>query len=190
MFSGHPTGGQTIMKRLMLAAAAGAAFALSACDPMMSDPEPASSAGRDMTPEEAMPFAMMAGASDLYEIESARLALRKSQRQDVRQFAQMLIEHHTMTTQQVMAAARTSGFNPPPPQLLPMQRNMLDRLSEANGAEFDRRFWRQQVRAHEMALALHENYARNGDRPPLRAAAGGAVPIVSQHLQQARRMHR
>jgi putative membrane protein len=95
-----------------------------------------------------------------------------------------------MTSQQVMAAARASGLNPPPPRLMPMQENMLDRLREANGAEFDRRYLRQQVRAHEMALALHSNYAQRGDRPPLRQAAGGAVPVVTQHLDQARRMNR
>lgn len=178
------------MKRIMLAATVGAAFALSGCNAMMADPAPGPVAGGDMTPERAMPYVMMAGASDMYEIESARMALQKSQRQDVRQFAEMLIQHHNMTTQQVMAAARASGLNPPPPRLMPMQENMLARLREANGAEFDRRFWRQQVRAHEMALALHSNYARNGDRPPLRSAANGAVPIVTQHLEQARRMDR
>jgi len=37
---------------------------------------------------------------------------------------------------------------------------------------------------------LHSNYARSGDTPSLRAAASGAVPIVTQHLQQARQMNR
>jgi putative membrane protein len=39
-----------------------------------------------------------------------------------------------------------------------------------------------------MALALHSNYARAGDTPSLRATAATAVPLVQQHLDQARRM--
>jgi predicted outer membrane protein len=39
-----------------------------------------------------------------------------------------------------------------------------------------------------MALALHNNYATNGDTPSLRATAGTALPLVRQHLDQARRM--
>jgi putative membrane protein len=176
------------MNRMMLSAALGAAFVLGACN-TMNDPAALSAAG-DMTPEAATPFVMMAGASDLYEIESSRLALQKAQRADVRQFAQMLIEHHTMTTEQVTAAARAAGMNPPPPQLMPMQQRMLDELRAASNAEFDRTYVRQQIPAHEMALALHSNYARSGDTPSLRAAASGAVPIVTQHLQQARQMNR
>jgi putative membrane protein len=69
-----------------------------------------------------------------------------------------------------------------------MQRQMMQQLQAASGADFDRVYIRQQVPAHQMALALHSNYANNGDRPPLRAVAGQAVPIVTQHLQQAQRM--
>jgi putative membrane protein len=65
---------------------------------------------------------------------------------------------------------------------------MMAELRAASGADFDRVFIRQQVQAHEMALALHSNYAANGDTPALRAVASAAVPVVRQHLDQARRM--
>jgi putative membrane protein len=142
----------------------------------------------DMTPETAMPYVMMAGASDLYEIQSSQIAARRATRPEVRQYAQMLIQHHQMTTQQVIGAARASGLNPPPPRLLPMQREMLRQLRAATAGNFDRTYISQQVPAHQMALELHSNYSRNGDRPPLRNVAANAVPIVTQHLQQAQRM--
>jgi putative membrane protein len=142
----------------------------------------------DMTPEAAMPYVMMAGASDLFEIQSSQMAVQRATRPEVRQYAQMLIQHHQMTTQQVMAAARAAGLNPRPPMLLPMQRQMLAQLRGASGGNFDRVYITQQVPAHEMALALHSNYASRGDRPQLRAVAGQAVPIVTQHLQQAQQM--
>jgi putative membrane protein len=144
----------------------------------------------DMTPEAAMPYAAMAGASDMFEIQSSQIALQKSQRADVRNFAQMLIQHHQMTTQQLMAAAQAAGMSPPPPMLMPMHRRMIAELQAASGSQFDMLFVRQQVPAHEMALALHSNYADNGDTPALQQAARGAVPLVTQHLNMARSMMR
>jgi putative membrane protein len=170
----------------MAAAASAAILITGGCAPMDGG---ATTAGmRDMTPTMAMPYAMMAGASDLYEIQSSQMAVQRASRPEVRQYAQMLIQHHQMTTQQLMGAARAAGLNPPPPRLLPMQQRMLSELSRASGASFDRMYIMQQVPAHQVALNLHRNYAARGDRQPLRTVAGNAVPIVTQHLNEAQRM--
>src|SRR3712207_8417473 len=52
----------------------------------------------EMTPTERGAYVRMAAASDLFEIQSSQLALQNAQRPEVRQFAQMLITHHTQTT--------------------------------------------------------------------------------------------
>lgn len=70
-------------------------------------------------------------------------------------------------------------MNPPAPQLMSTQQRMLDELRAAPNVEFDRTCIRQQIPAHEVALALHSNYARSGDTGSLRAAASGAVPIIT-----------
>jgi putative membrane protein len=145
-------------------------------------------ASREMRSTTAQPYVMMAGASDLYEIQSSQIALRKAQRADVRQFANMLIQHHQTMTQQVMAAARAAGHTPPPPMLMPIHREMIAQLNAASPAEFDSLFLLQQVTAHELALNLHTAYAQGGDTPQLRSVAQTAVPIVTQHLEQARQM--
>ena len=171
---------------LMAAAASAAILTVGGCAPMDGG---ATTAGmRDMTPTTAMPYVMMAGASDLYEIQSSQMATQRATRPEVRQYAQMLIQHHQMTTQQLMGAARAAGLNPPPPRLLPMQQRMLAQLSRASGTSFDRMYMMQQVPAHQMALNLHRTYASGGDRQPLRTVAGNAVPIVTQHLNEAQRM--
>lgn len=142
----------------------------------------------DPMPTKAAAFVAAAGSSDLYEIDSSRLALQRSQNAQVRDFAQMMIDHHTKTTQTVAEAARSAGMNPPPPSLLPPQRAMLDKLQPANGAAFDRLYLDQQRKAHQAALGLHQNYAKNGDTPALRQAASGAVPIVQQHIDHLKTM--
>jgi putative membrane protein len=70
---------------------------------------------------------------------------------------------------------------------MPMQEQMIAELQNARG-NLDQVYMRQQVQAHEMALALHSNYARNGDTPALRAVASAAAPIIQQHLDRARQL--
>ena len=182
------------MKYVILASAA--ALALAGCNTMEGAAADARSAGDAVaaavsgpdTPTEAMPFVMKAGASDQFEIQSSQLALQKSQNADVRRYAQKLVDHHMMTTRDVTAAAQKAGITPPPPQLEPMQQQMIAELQPLSGAQFDAAYMRQQVPAHEMALALHTNYAKNGDTPSLKAAASKARPLVQQHLDEARSM--
>lgn len=175
------------MARQLLAAAAAAAL-LAGCSTMGADGTATTAAGApaDMTPSTRDAYAQMAAASDLFEIQSSQLALTRAKNPAVRDFARMMIDHHTNTTNQLMSAAQAAGMGMVAPQLMPMQQQMMTRLQAASEAQFDRVYMRQQVPAHEMALALHSNYAQNGDTPALKVVAAGAVPIVTQHLTQAR----
>jgi putative membrane protein len=148
----------------------------------------ASAMPADAMPTDASAYVMMAGASDLYEIQSSQLALQKSSNDAIRGFAQMMIDDHTKTTQTVTAAARAAGMTPPPPALQPMQAQMIAELQPLSGADFDATYVSQQRTAHDMALALHSNYAQNGDTAELRQAASTAVPIIQHHIQQLQAM--
>ncbi len=140
------------------------------------------------TTTQAMPFLMMAAESDIFEISSSQVAVMKSQNPRVRAYATMLIEHHTMTTNVALRQAKAAGIMPPPAVLQADKRDMITQLLAAAPADFDRVYLTQQVPAHEQALALHTTYARSGDTPQLRTAAVGAVPFVTRHLADARKM--
>lgn len=175
------------MKNLLMGAAA--TLALAACAPMGGQTAMGSMAmPADMTPEDRVTYARLAASSDAFEIQSSQMALARAQNPAVRQYAQMLITHHTQTSQQLAAAAQASGMAPPAPMQLPITARMLGELQRASGANFDRVYLMQQIPAHEMALALHSNYAQRGDTPALRSVAAAAVPLVQQHLNEARRM--
>ena len=175
-----------MIRPLLLTACA--SFALAACASTQADMEAdAAMASGNMTPTQRGAYVEMAAASDLFEIQSGRMAAERAQNPAVRAYGQMLVDHHQRTTAQLSAAAMASGTMPTP-DLMPMQAQMMAELRTASGANFDRVFVRQQVQAHEMALALHTNYAARGDTPALRAVASAAAPVVRQHLDQARGM--
>lgn len=171
------------MRLSLLAAAAslalgGCATAQSAADFLAGSPGIREGSG----------YVATAAASDQFEIQSSQLALSQAQRPEVRAFAQMLVEHHTATTQRLAEAAQASGISSPPPALTAAQQRMLAQLQQAPAGTFDRAYLRQQVPAHESALTLHHNYALGGDNAELRRVAATAVTVVQRHLDEVRRI--
>ena len=63
----------------------------------------------DPTPTARAAYVEMAAASDMFEIQSSQLARSRAQNPAIREFAQMMIDHHTQTTQQLRAAAQAAG---------------------------------------------------------------------------------
>ncbi|MFB0873077.1 MULTISPECIES: DUF4142 domain-containing protein [unclassified Sphingobium] len=133
----------------------------------------------------ASAYVKAAGMSDLYEIDSSKIAVQKSKSPAVRRLAEMLIRHHQQTTAATVKAAGKAGLNPPPPALDAGHSASIAELQSASAADFDRLYLAQQVPAHQAALDLHRSYAANGDQAPLRMSAKAAVPIVEQHLKAA-----
>ncbi len=121
------------------------------------------------------------GAGDIFEITTSSMAQQKSTNANVRAFASMLIADHTNLTDGALAAAKSSGIAPPPPELSPMQKQMIAQLSAAGGA-FDRVYLQQQLTAHRQALALQTGHAASGDNPALRAGAAAALPTIRGHI--------
>ena len=135
-------------------------------------------------------YLFYSGASDVFEITSSMILLQKSQTAAVRQFATMLIDHHTQTTNQALATAKAAGVMPPPPELTAMQKGMIGQLVAATPATIDRVYLTQQVPAHQQALLVQQGYAARGDLPALKQNAQATVPIVTAHLQMAQQMAR
>jgi putative membrane protein len=158
-------------------------LSLAGCSTML---EPYGSTRRtEMTPTIAPAFVAMAASSDMFEIQSSRMALQRSQNPMIRMHADMMIRDHTNTTSQLTMAAQTAGIGVPM-AMMPMHQAMLDQLSRSR--DFDATFKQQQIVSHQEALALHSRYAARGDVPALRSVAALAVPVVRGHLQHAQMM--
>lgn len=136
-------------------------------------------------------FIDKAAQSDAFEIAAAKLALTNAASSGVKNFARDMTKAHTESTAKIKTAARQSA-----PRLTPQatltddQNTKLADLSKLTGADFDRNYMSGQVKAHEDALALMENYAKNGEVAPLKTAAGEIAPIVQGHLDMARSLNR
>jgi putative membrane protein len=145
----------------------------------------APAAAQVMAPAE---YVTTAGAGDLYERTSSQIVLQSTQDPKVREFARMMIEHHTKSTADVKAAATRSRVPVAPPRLMPAQAELIAQLNAEMGPARDAAYIAQQRIAHGQALAVQKAYAMAGTAPALRGAAAGIVPVVEQHIEMLKSM--
>ena len=134
-------------------------------------------------------YATLAAGGDMYEIESSRLAIDKSQNADVKQLAQMIVTDHEKATADLKTAA---GRAQPPITVVaamnPGQQANLDMLRAADTKTFDQIYLRQQVAAHQEALAMIQAYAATGEVLPLKEHATAVAGPIQKHLGRAQQL--
>jgi len=138
-----------------------------------------------MTPAD---YVKTAGASDLFERQSAQSVLQTTANTDVRAFAEMMLSAHAQSTADVKAAATKSKVAVAPPMLMPLQAEMIAQLNDETGAARDAAYIAQQKAAHNQALNVQKAYAMEGTAPALKAAAGKIVPVVQGHIAMLMKM--
>jgi putative membrane protein len=141
----------------------------------------------------AAEFARMVAMSDMYELESSRLAEQRSQNAQVKQFAQHMVRDHTKTTTELKGMLpQLQGVSAAqlPTSLDQQHQALVQQLQGAQGAQFDRVFMQQQVQAHQMAVDMFSNYARSGDNAQLKQWASQTLPTLQEHLREAQQLMR
>ena len=136
----------------------------------------------------APPEARKAATSNLFEIQSSRLALQRSRNPAVRRFAERMIADHTALAAKMNATLARNGMRLPPPVLNSAHRYLLRQLATTPASAFDQVYLNQQLNAHVQAVNLLSGYVRCGANPVLRSAAANALPVVDQHLVMVRQM--
>lgn len=129
-------------------------------------------------------FTTAAAASGMAEVAISELALQRSQNEQIREFAQMLVKDHTQANNELkqLAAAKRIAI---PAQLQFTEQAAADILAGLSGSKFDREYAKNQVAGHICAVALLQAEAERGRDPQLRAFAEKYLPIVEGHLKRA-----
>jgi putative membrane protein len=129
---------------------------------------------------------MMAAKGGMSEIEMARMALQKSSSDGVKQYAQKMIDDHTMAGDELKQLAATKGVT------LPMaadakQMAMMAKLQRMSGMEFDMMYVKEAgVKAHQEMEKLFMKESMSGKDMETKDWAAKTLPIVRMHLQMAR----
>lgn len=133
-------------------------------------------------------FVNKAAVSNMFEIESSKLALEKTDSKDVRDFAQRLIDDHTKAGSELKQAAAAEDIADVPSSLDDKHQQMLDKLKNAGGTEFTTLYLDMQVPAHENAIALFKSFKDHSGK--LGQFAAKTLPTLQEHLEMAQKLQK
>ena len=135
--------------------------------------------------KEAGAFAQELKSSGQFEIESSNLALRKTENDQIKKFAQKMIDDHTAADHKLTDTLKQANLPEPQYGMDEKNRDVFQQLIVLNGAAFDRAYVRDQIQAHEKAVELLETYSKSGDNDALKQLASSLLPTIKEHLQMA-----
>lgn len=138
---------------------------------------------------DAEDFVDEASAKGLAEIETGKMALRKGTSQEVKDFAQKMINDHTAANRELAAIAKGKDLDVADDAELMNQAKAFI-LKQRDGESFDRAYANNQVVAHEQTIELFREANADLRDPELKAFVQKTLPKLEMHLRMAQDLAR
>jgi putative membrane protein len=126
--------------------------------------------------------------ANMAEVATGKIALEKGTSQEVKTFAQQMVDDHTKGLQAVQDVARSKNVTlPTEPDA--KHKKMADKLNGLSGAAFDKAYLANAgVHDHKEAHQLVANAQKKATDPDVKALAAKLQPTIDQHLQSVQAM--
>jgi putative membrane protein len=128
-------------------------------------------------------FVKTAAQDGMTEVALGKLALSKSSNNDVKQFAQKMVQDHGQADQQLASLAQSKGLTVPT-TLDAKHAAMVKALGAKSGAAFDSSYAAHMAKGHTKAVALFQAASKSSD-PDVAAFAQKTLPTLQEHKQLA-----
>ncbi len=130
-------------------------------------------------------FVTEAATSDMFEIESSKLATERAD-DPTKVFAKQMIADHQKTSAELKQLVDSGKVKASiPTAMTSAQKSTLDKLNGLQGEDFTKQYHSDQVSAHKDAVDLFKRYGEGGDNPDLKAWAATTEPALEHHLMMA-----
>ncbi len=123
------------------------------------------------------------------EVRLGQLFVQNAQNQSLKDYGQRLIDDHNRLNQQLTQLATQKGVTVPTAVDMHRQRE-LDHLASLSGKDFDEKALKDSIRDHERDIRTFQDAAQNSQDPDVKAFAQQALPILQDHLNQARQLEK
>jgi putative membrane protein len=126
--------------------------------------------------------------ANMAEIEAAKVAQQKSSSEEVKTFAQKMIDDHTKASDQLQQLAQAKNVTLPT-DLDSKHKSEIKKLSALSGDKFDKRYMSQGgVSDHRKTHALLGRIEKNAKDSDLKTLASSLMPTVDEHWQMAKQI--
>jgi putative membrane protein len=132
-------------------------------------------------------FMMTLATGGMNEIGLSQTALSKSTNEEVKKYAQMMIDDHTKAGDELKTLAASKNVT------LPMAMDakhmaMNTKMASMTGSALDMEYVKAMVKDHEMTVALLKKESMSGKDAEAKAFAAKLLPTVQGHLDMAKTM--
>ncbi len=126
-------------------------------------------------------FVKKAIMGNVSEIDAAKMALQKSQNDQVKQFAQKMIDDHTkmLDDMHTLAMQDNIKYEDKPS---PMGQKLAAKLQTLDGSAFDKAYVDGMVKDHKEDVKEFMTEINHGKKQDVKDAASKSLPIIQQHL--------
>jgi len=132
-------------------------------------------------------------AANQIDIAQAKLALKKTKNDQVKQFAQQMIDDHTKLQNSVNELGKKLGVTPAPSDISKSLKTaaaaQTKKLQGLSGKAFDKEYIDHEVAYHQQVLDAAGNVLIfNVQNAELKSAVQGAAPLLQGHLDHAKQI--
>jgi putative membrane protein len=132
-------------------------------------------------------FVQKAMQGSMAEVQLGQLTLQKSNNEQVKQFAQKMIDDHTKLNEQMKPVAQQLGVKVPD-KLSKKDSKNIAKMQSLSGPEYDQAYIKDMVKDHKSDLSDFQTEASNGTDPNVKDAAAQGSKVIAQHLQMVQQL--
>lgn len=122
--------------------------------------------------------------ANMAEVEAGKLAQQKAKSDEVKKFAQHMVDDHGKMLDEVKKLAESKGVKlPAGPNAT--HKAAMKKLEAAAGDQFDKIYMQLMVKDHQETVNKVQTIARAAKDTDVKAAAEKALPNIKEHLKMA-----
>ena len=175
---------RTISRRCAFGTAIALAFGLTAVAQERNAPPSRANAPDRGSVTSDQTFLKEAAEGGLAEVELGQLAIEKSSNENVKRFAQRMVEDHGKANEDLQQLAAQKGVSLAS-EPSAKQKAKKERLSKLSGDEFDRAYMSDMLKDHRADIVAFEQESDSGTDSDIKKFASQALPTLREHLKQA-----
>jgi putative membrane protein len=132
-------------------------------------------------------FVREAAEGGLMEVELGRIAQEKASSQEVKDFGKRMVDDHSKANDQLKDIAAKQNIDLPT-EVNSKQRQVIDRLSNLSGEQFDKAYMQHMVKDHRKDVSEFQKEAKNGKDADIKSFASNTLPTLQEHLDLAKKI--
>lgn len=133
-------------------------------------------------------FLTKAAQGGMAEMKLGADVAKRGTSPEVRAFANRMVTDHGKASAELQALAAKKSFTLPT-DVSKDHKEIADKLAKLSGSKLDEEYAEEMVKDHEKDVKEFQTEAQDGKDPDVKSWAAKLVPVLQDHLKQARDLH-